>query len=376
MSSAKFFDERRDQSEVKARIVQKYFFAWANVIMPSAQKFGGKIGYIDLYSGPGRYKDGAASTPLLVLEHAISDAKMARMLVTIFNDEDRNMSETLSQEIKKLPGIEKLKYQPDISSAAVGSEIERKLATMKLIPSFTFFDPFGYRGLSQGIIHAVLKDWGCDCVFFFNYNRINAAISNDLVEEHMTALFGAERVERLRRDLKDQKPHQREALILEELATTLRELGGKFVLPFRFRNPKDTRTSHFLVFISKHSRGYGIMKEIMASESSEADQGVPSFSYFPADEVTPLLFSLSRPLDALRENLLQSFSGKTLTVKEAFERHNVDTPYILRNYKSVIKDLEAARKVLCSPAAEARRKIKGEVTMADSVVVAFPRLPH
>ena len=26
----KFFDERSDQSEVKARIVQKYFYAWAN----------------------------------------------------------------------------------------------------------------------------------------------------------------------------------------------------------------------------------------------------------------------------------------------------------------------------------------------------------
>ena len=37
VSDTKFFDERTDQSEVKARIVQKYFFAWANVIMPSAR---------------------------------------------------------------------------------------------------------------------------------------------------------------------------------------------------------------------------------------------------------------------------------------------------------------------------------------------------
>jgi len=63
MEAKKFFEERLDQSEVKARIVQKYFFAWANVIMPTAQKYGGdKIAYIDLYCGPGRYKDGAAST--------------------------------------------------------------------------------------------------------------------------------------------------------------------------------------------------------------------------------------------------------------------------------------------------------------------------
>jgi len=44
MQKNKFFDERTDQSEVKARIVQKYFYVWANVIMPTAQKAGGRIG--------------------------------------------------------------------------------------------------------------------------------------------------------------------------------------------------------------------------------------------------------------------------------------------------------------------------------------------
>jgi hypothetical protein len=70
---AKFFEEREDQSEVKARIVSKYFFAWANVVYASAQKSGGKIAYIDLFAGLSRYKDGSASTPLMVLERAIAD---------------------------------------------------------------------------------------------------------------------------------------------------------------------------------------------------------------------------------------------------------------------------------------------------------------
>jgi hypothetical protein len=85
---AKFFEEREDQSEVKARIVSKYFFAWANVVYASAQKSGGKIAYIDLFAGPGRYKDGSASTPLMVLERAIADEKLRGSLVTIFNDEN------------------------------------------------------------------------------------------------------------------------------------------------------------------------------------------------------------------------------------------------------------------------------------------------
>ena len=45
VTANKFFEERSDQSDVKARIVQKYFFAWANVIMPTAAQHNGKIAY-------------------------------------------------------------------------------------------------------------------------------------------------------------------------------------------------------------------------------------------------------------------------------------------------------------------------------------------
>jgi three-Cys-motif partner protein len=365
----KFFDERRDQSEVKARIVQKYFFVWAKIVLAAAKKFGGdKIAYIDLYSGPGRYKDGAASTPLLVLEGSAADASLSQALVTIFNDENKDMSETLKNEIANVPGIGQLKYPPQIDSSAVGPEMEEALAKIRLVPTFTFFDPFGYKGLSQGIIQAVLKDWGCDCVFFFNYNRINVAIANELVEEHMSALFGEERLERLQEVLHAQRPHRREAIILEELANTLRELGAKFVLPFRFRNPADTRTSHFLIFLSKHKLGYGIMKEIMASESSLLDQGVPSFSYYPADETTPLLFSLSRPLDALEKDLLVRFSGQSLSMNDIYELHNIDTPYIKANYKSALLKLEERAAISCEPA----KRRKG--TFGDKVVATFPKV--
>ena len=112
-----FFDEQLDQSETKARLVQKYFFAWANIVGSAAEKFGsGRIAYIDLFAGPGRYKNGAASTPLLVLEHALRSPRLAKMLVTYFNDADTNHSTTLQQEIDKLNGIEKLTHRPQVAS--------------------------------------------------------------------------------------------------------------------------------------------------------------------------------------------------------------------------------------------------------------------
>jgi three-Cys-motif partner protein len=322
VAGAKFFDERTDQSETKARIIQKYFYAWAKVITPSAKQMGGKIAYIDLYAGPGRYKDGAASTPLLVLEHAIDDPDMRSMLVTYFNDADESHTSTLQAEIDALPGIERLKYKPTVNCDEVGADTEKSFAEIQLIPSFTFVDPFGYKGLSLKIVNGVIKDWGCDCVFFFNYGRINAGLSNDKVKKHMDALFGVERADALREKLDGKTPDERETLILEELSQAIKGMGGKYVLPFRFK--RGNRTSHSLIFVSKHFRGYEIMKGIMAGESSIEDQGVASFAYSPADASTPLLFSLVQPFDKLLKDLPKTFAGKTLTMRQVYENHSVE----------------------------------------------------
>jgi hypothetical protein len=61
------------------------------------------------------------------------------------------------------------------------------------------------------LIRATLKDWGCDCIFFFNYNRINPGIGNLSVEEHMDALFGKKRADALRDRFKMKRlqPHER-----------------------------------------------------------------------------------------------------------------------------------------------------------------------
>lgn len=240
VTTTKFFDERTDQSEVKARIVQKYFYAWANVIMPTAQNNGGRIAYIDLYAGPGRYKDGAASTPLLVLQHAIADPKMASMLVVLLNDSDGNKTATLQTEIDNLPGICNLKHKPVISCGEIDEDAEKYFNSSNLVPSFSFIDPFGYKGLSLKIIKGVIKDWGCDCVFFFNYNRINAGIGNEAVAGHMDALFGSERANALRERLRGLSPDLREALILEELAAEIKALGGTHYCPL----PLEIRAAH------------------------------------------------------------------------------------------------------------------------------------
>lgn len=373
MTDQNFFDESTEQSQIKALIVAKYFWAWAKVIIPTAKKQSNRIAYIDLFAGPGRYKDGTISTPLMVLERAIADRDMSQMLVTHFNDGNAENASSLQNAINQLVGIEKLKYAPKVDNKEVGSEIVQMFSKMKLVPTFFFVDPWGYKGLTLGLINSVLKNWGCDCVFFFNYNRINMGLSNDMVREHMNVLFGIDRANSVRQKLVGLGRSERETLIVEELSLALKEMGANYVLPFSFRNDAGTRTTHHLIFASKNFRGYDIMKGIMAQESSENNQGVASFEYSPASEKFPLLFELTRPLDDLEEMMLVEFQGKTLTMEEIYLQHSVGRPYLQRNYKKVLAAMEAAGKISADPPAIKRPRKNGEITFANQVRVIFPK---
>jgi three-Cys-motif partner protein len=374
MRTYDFFAEQSDQSEVKANIVAKYFVAWANVMVGVKRQYGriDRIGYIDLFAGPGRYDDGTKSTPLMVLEKALANPELTEILVTMFNDKDENNVASLKEAIKGLPGLAGLKHEPMVYCGEVGADAEAMFKRIRMYPTFSFVDPFGYKGLSRGFIQAMVKDWGCDCVFFFNYGRINAGINNNAVRAHMDALFGCERIDRMRGIMVEMGPHEREPFILEELASGLRDLGARYVLPFRFKRADGSRTSHALVFVSKNVLGYNIMKEIMAAESSTNDQGVPSFMYSRADARCPLLLSLNQPLAMLADDLAIAFAGRTMTMKAIYNAHHVNRPFIARNYKRVLCEMEEAGRIIADPPAARRRLNAGERTFGDNVKVVFP----
>ena len=366
MNNNSFFDKPIEQSQVKSRIVEKYFCAWAQVM----KRWADKIGYIDLYAGPGRYQDGSKSTPILVLERAIEKEDIRDKLVCLFNDLNQDYTESLRSTIDSIPSINSLEHKPTVMNEEAGEKIFEQ---MDIIPALFFVDPWGYKGLSLQLISAVLKSWGCDCIFFFNYNRINMSITNQAVKEHMDALFGESRANELRAQLSHMDPDERELAIVEAISQALKEEGGEYVLRFCFKTQSGSRSSHHLIFVSKHIRGYQIMKDIMARESSTTAQGVPSFDHNPAVALEqPLLFELLRPLDDLADMLLMDFAGKTRTMKQIYRQHNVDTFFVKSNYKDVLAKLEDEGKIQADPPANERRVIKGEVTFADTVVVTFP----
>jgi three-Cys-motif partner protein len=371
-SGEDFFDEMGEQSHVKAEIVKKYFTAWANVLLPSVESRDGKLGYIDLFSGPGIYEDGTKSTPILVIEEAINHPRLSerliKRLVILFNDANPEFITQLKEAINNISGIERLKNKPMVMNDSVGDQLVKKFDEISFIPSLFFIDPWGYKGLSLSLLKSILKDWGCDCIFFFNYNRINMGLNNPIFNDHINAIFGEKRAAKLKEKVTKLNPLERELTIIEELGLAINELGFPYILPFCFKGIKGKKTSHYLVFISKKEKGYEIMKEIMAKYSSEMHQGVPSFEYCAATQKHKFLFSFKTPLNELSEMLQNEFQGKSLTMVEIFRRHNIGKPFIKRNYKEILYKMEENGLIKVNPPLSARKK----GTFRDDALVIFP----
>ncbi len=158
----------------------------------------------------------------------------------------------------------------------------------------------------------------------------------------MDALFGKERADSIRARFKMRQltPYEREAFIVEEMKAALEEMGGRFVLPFRFRHPEESRTTHHLFFVSKHFRGYEYMRDVMY-EHSHKDGNVARFEYNPADARWPSLFELVRPLGDLEDMLITDCAGWSIGLRPLFERHSVGKGYVLKNYREVLCRMDA-----------------------------------
>jgi three-Cys-motif partner protein len=332
------------------------------------------MAYIDLFAGPGRYDDQSKSTPLMVLDTILANPDLASRMITMFNDKDTANVESLKTAISKLDGIERLKYAPKFYNMEVGDDIAEMFRSSNLPPTFFFVDPWGYKGLSLNLVSSIIKDWGCDCVFFFNYNRVSMGINNDFIKHHMASLFGDEQLEYVRSECdKARNSAEREGIIIQELCNALKQNGSRFVLPFRFKNNEGTRTSHHLIFLSKDFRGYEIMKEIMYKESTDKSGEVASFEYNPRDlfgvKQLSLFDMLSRPIDELHDMLLREYTGQTVDFMRLYKTHSIDKPYIKKNYKDVLWALYNARIITAVNAKTGKPPRKG--TFSDEMRVTF-----
>ena len=364
-----FFKEQTEASKLKSEIVSKYFSTWANVI---ASQRTDKIIYLDLFSGPGRYDDGNPSTPLLVIDNSINhfNKKVPQKVELIFNDGVTKFIQALESEIKKIPDISKLRFKPSTYNEQIDDKIIKKYENMTH-PTLSFVDPCGYKGLSLNLIRTLVKNWGCDCIFFFNYRRINAGIDNPSLKKPLNWVFTKDILDELRQNVFRKSPYERETIILNKLKSVFKDWGMEYVLPFPFKNETGARTSHYLIFVTKHILGYNIMKDIMAGRSSSHIHDVPSFEYNPAATLDNPQLPLFRrePIEELKKMILDDFEERTMTMKEVYEQHHIDKPYVKKNYRKALMDLEKEDKIKTNRVERKARK----GSFPDDMLVSFTK---
>lgn len=366
--SDSFFDEPLAHSVVKSEIVYKYFKAWSTIIKSRSK---GKIGYVDLYSGPGIYEDGTESTPMLVLRHAISDPALSDRIVFIFNDKDKAATDMLRKNINTLDGIDTLQHHPKTYSYEVGPDIAAKLSGLRSVPCLVFADPWGYKGLSLRLIGDALQAWGTECLIFFNYNRVNMALShpNPSIKQNMIDLFGETRLLRLGSIVGDLRSDRREEVVVAEFADALRDVGARFAPWFRFVALSQGRELHYYLFFgTKNFSGYKIMKDIMSSASSyRTHTGVRPFEFTERDHLQ-LELDWGDPLEDLANELAERYAGKEVSVRQIFAEHSPATPYTMRHYKGALLILDSDDHIrVMLPGGRRRRKD----SMPDDAIVCF-----
>ena len=279
MKSDNFFCNSLEQSKIKSDIVSKYFSAWYSILSNNSSK----LNYIDLFSGPGIYEDGTESTPIKILKHYKNISKPDVKVVFLFNDKDKNNIENLKTYIQTnivpiLPYDNTYSFY--FNNTEVDDSLSESFSKLKLNPSLVFIDPFGYKGVTEKLITSLTKDWGSDCFLFFNMNRIITSIQNPKVINHMKLMFGENEYNEIC-DYLNNNNCDKETLIIDRYSNMLKTNGVPYILPFRFQFPDKNKTSHYLIFMSKHKKGFKICKDIMGKESSNEGNCVPSFEYCP-----------------------------------------------------------------------------------------------
>lgn len=366
-----FFSDQTEQSATKAHIVSSYFTAWSRVI----KKWGSKMAYIDLFCGPGRYGDNNPSAPLQIIQSTLADPLLTKNMMFLFNDCDPANIRSLQQEISALDAANQLK-RIDYFTETIDIDSYKRLHIPPNVPVLSFVDPFGYKGLTKELIDLLIANSGSDCIFFFNYNRINMALSsNTKFDEHLIGIFGEERTNVLKTELATLSPAQREPVVINALIESLTESKGNFVLPFKFYSAEMLRTSHFIVFVTKNPVACKIMKQIMYSNSAKDNDGVATFSFEDSKNFSDIFTQLSLfdgPIKTLETNLIKKNHGKYITVLDLCNEVDCDftNQFVGKNVKDVLRNLEMAGLITVVSG----RKVKsrnGILNMPDNAIIYF-----
>ena len=357
MGEGNFFEQQTLSSKVKASIVSEYFPKYCKIIVK--KRMPQRIGYFDLFAGPGMYEDGNFSTPLLLARNCSNDALLKDKVWMVFNDNVyyQQLEDNFLREFPR--GT--FNYPPHFGHSTVGEneQINEFLISDRYIcnhvnecPSVLFIDPFGYKGIETAILSKFLSYWGNEVFMFINTKRINPALENEKFEPLMRTLFPIN-FGSLKMLIREKRTVQeRLQMIIEYLGKEYESfLGGKvYYTAFKFQEEDIETTSHFILHLTKSRRGFDLIKQIYNDFANVGTifDGVNTYTFDVkkiTNPVADLFDTVSENIDVLKEKLYQQYYGRKISAFDLFEEHQVNELYSRTHYVQALRRLVEERKV-------------------------------
>ena len=365
---ADFFRLAQPHSSVKSDIVAKYFGAWLHII----KKQTGTLTYLDLFSGRGYYEDGTPSTPIKILDKINEQPDVYDRLKVHFYEKDNELRVHLNNYVKQHSVFSKLRFKPTVHPDEINRSLVEALPANKM--TFSFIDPCGYQNLSVELLAAVVKNWGSDCLFYLSTSGIRRNIDKKHQRDFMVEIFNEGGLERLEDGLATQGSLiQRDSLILKELNSNLNRHVKIYMISFAMEYEQNQSTSHYLVFICKHSKGFELMKDIMSVYSLKDASDIPLWIYSTLKSDVPVQGELFNDrMQSLKKDVLQDFRGQRLQVGIVVEHcHILKYLYTEKNIKAALMELENTNELTIDKPRERRQRRNGRLTLGNNHIVSF-----
>ena len=350
MKENQFFEKQSISSKIKASIVSEYFPSYCKIIAKKHEPI--ELRYIDLFAGPGFYEDGSPSTPILIGDHCNKDGFLKQKVKLIFND--NQYYDVLKQNFLRVFPEGTFSRKPHFGKSTVGEHkgISDFLTTTTHIgkknerPSLLFIDPFGYKGIETKILAEFLKNWGNEIFIFVNTKRIHPALENDKFENLMINLFPST-FQKLKNDRRFRLTvPERLSLIIESLGEEYKTILGGIVYytAFKFQEEDSDGTSHYILHLTKGSRGYDLIKTTyndFANVGTVFD-GVNTYTFDAkkyGKEINELFDLKAVNIERLGDELTRKYMGRSLSANQLFEEHHTSGLYSRSHYIQALRKL-------------------------------------
>lgn len=350
MADNNFFEKQTLSSSIKASIVSEYFPKYCKIIV--TRHMPDRIGYFDLFAGPGMYEDGNWSTPLLIARNCYNDNLLKQKVWMVFNDKE--YSEQLKTNFLQQYPEGTFTIKPHFGHSAVGEckEIDEFIVQNCMqdgkneCPSVLFIDPFGYKGIDTNILSRFLSYWGNELFIFINTKRINPALENDKFEPLMRCLF-PQSYDTLKVLVRDKRRvSERLQLIIDNLGNEYTKLLGDnvYYTAFKFQEEDIETTSHFILHLTKSKRGFDLIKQIYNDFANVGTifDGVNTYTFDVKKILNPVedLFDVtSENIDILKDKLYMAYKGRKISAIDVFEEHQKKELYCRKHYIEALRRL-------------------------------------